>query len=85
MSEARWGLPNHYALRVIREEQRHLAVFKELISRNPEYRRHFAYAMLGAAVGLVDSVGGDVEEFVAGLRKQFKRPIPIEPPEESNS
>jgi hypothetical protein len=50
------------------EEARHIRAFVKAATRWPNYRMHLAYALLGGAIAIVDSFGGDVEGFVQKLR-----------------
>lgn len=61
------------------EEGRHLAKIKRIIRRFPEYRAHFGYAILGAAVATCDSFGLDVEGWIAELRKREPKPDVLVP------
>jgi hypothetical protein len=62
------------------EERRHVAEIKSIVQRWPEYRLHLAYALLGGAVAVVDTFGGDVEGWLKKLRETEPRPDVIEPP-----
>lgn len=61
------------------EEKRHTAAFVAFIQRWPHFRREAAFGLLGSAVAAVDMMGGDVEGFVAELRRRQPKPAPIVP------
>lgn len=67
------------------EEKRHCAELVRLIARYPQYRAHFAYALLGTAVATCDTFGLDVESWLAELRKREPRPSVLVPPKSRQS
>ncbi len=66
-------------------EERHMAGFKALLERWPAYRAHLAFGLLGGAVAVCDSLGLDVEGFVAELRKREPKPAVLVPPKRMTS
>ena len=71
--EAEWKL----------EESRHIGAFVRTCARWPNFRLSFAYALLGSAVAMVDSMGGDADGFLRNLRAQEPKPAPMLPPRAS--
>lgn len=65
----------HAAL--VAEHDRALNAFTGFVSRWPQFRKHAALALLGAAVATVDTVGGDAEAFVASLRAHEPKAPPL--------
>lgn len=55
--------------------------FVALVNQFPEYRRHIAYAMLGSAIAVADSMGCDVEGFLVKLREHAPKPDVLFPPQ----
>lgn len=67
-------------LRLLTEENdRQMNVLTRLLERWPNFRGHIASYQLGAAIGLADMMGEDVEGFIAHLRAQVPKPSPIAP------
>lgn len=62
------------------EVARHTKAMTDLINRNPEYRSHLAYALLGSAIAVCDSYGVDTETFIAHLRATHDKPEVLVPP-----
>jgi hypothetical protein len=56
------------------EVARHCDAIRALIAKHPEARRLVCLGLLGEAIGVCDSFGVDVEEFLSGLRASFPRP-----------
>lgn len=65
---------------LLEEERRHVAAIVDLTNKHPEYRLHLAYALLGGAIAVVDSFGGDAEKFLRDLRARHARPAVLVPP-----
>lgn len=65
---------------LLAEAERSLAFIKRFLGRWPEYRLHLAYGLLGEAVAMVDSYGGDAETFLAHLRAVEPKPDVLVPP-----
>jgi hypothetical protein len=62
------------------EVARHCDALRDLIAKHPESVRLVCLGLLGEAVGVCDSFGVDVEEFVAKLRSTFGKPGVLVPP-----
>ncbi len=72
-------LPSAATAEVCAELDRQLKAFVRLVERWPNFRKHIALAMLGAAIGTADMMGCDVEGFLRSLREREPKPTPIEP------
>ena len=64
-------------------EARHVHEWATLINRWPNFRLHFAYAMLATAIAVADSFGCDVEGFLVKLREREPKPSVLIPPKSS--
>jgi len=70
----------------IRELQaRHLREILALMKQWPNFRGNIAMAEVGAAVGIADMMGEDVEAFLRWLRASEPKPTPIAPGPRSSS
>lgn len=78
MSESK--MPDHIRAEYFAEEKRHVEECVRLITKYPEWRAHFSYALLGSAVAQCDSFGLDVEAWLVGLRKRHPKPAVLTPP-----
>lgn len=67
------------------EERRHVQAIATLMQRYPEYRSHLAYALLGSAVAVCDSLGIDPIAFIRGLRDTEPLPPVLVPPKARQS
>jgi hypothetical protein len=65
---------------VIAELDRNTAAVGALIEAYPDLRSSIACAFLGAAVATADTMGVDVEGFIASLRKRYEKPDVLVPP-----
>lgn len=64
-------------------QQGELRRFVAFVNKWPNYRMHAAFGLLGAAIGTVDMMGGDVEGFVRHVRANREKPTPLRPPKGS--
>lgn len=53
-----------------------------LLARFPDRRHHIACGVLGAAIGVADTIGVDVPGFLAHLRSQHAKPDVLVPPQQ---
>lgn len=72
--------PDPVQERAALEVDRHLGALSAIILTNPEKRREVAMHALAGAVALADSMGVDVEAWLAGLRRQHARAPELVPP-----
>lgn len=64
---------------VTEELDRNSAAVTALIVAHPDIRTSIARAFLGAAVATADTMGVDVEGFIASLRKRYQKPDVLVP------
>lgn len=64
----------------VREIDRASKFFVSFVERWPNFRRHAAFGLLGNAIAIADTMGLDVEGFLAELRRRHARPDVMAPP-----
>lgn len=62
--------PAQMTAAMFREQDRALKAFVAIINKWPEWREWAAFALLGSAVATCDSLGCDVEGWIANLRRK---------------
>jgi hypothetical protein len=76
-------LPPDARRELLAEERRSLGFLVGFMSRWPNFRSYVALLLLGQAVAVCDSLGCDVEGWLAELRRQEPRPDVLVPPRSS--
>jgi hypothetical protein len=69
----------------IAEEERYTDACTRFITKYPEWRKHFACCMLGAAVAFCDTFGVDPLDWIIELRKHHPLPAVLNPPKDKQS
>jgi hypothetical protein len=78
-------MPEEAQSAVYDEIDREAQAFTAFVRQWPDYREHAACAILGAAIGLADVMGVDVEGYLAKLREMEPKPGIMRPPSAEHS